>query len=396
MASISKRVTGGGAVRYDVRWRVHGKARERAFPTRAAADAYRRKVEGDELVGSAIDPRRGMVILDEYSEEWLATRRRVDGRPLAPKTLELYRYLLDRHVLPELGRAKLAEIRPQTVRHWHGAVASASSDLQAAKAYRLLSTIMATAVADERIAVNPCRVRGAGVEHSKERPFVDADVVLALADAIEARYRALVLLAGLAGLRRGELLALQRGDVDEVHRTVSVTRQAVETMHGERLVTPPKTGAGVRRVHLPNVVAEALVAHLADHVGPAADALLFTGPKGGPLRLATLQTAWTDARDAVGIRGVTLHDLRHAAGTLAAQTGATTRELMARLGHASPAAAMRYQHAAERRDVEIAVGLDALVEVAKLSPWATVSPIAGMGAGSRELEGHPRGPRRLA
>lgn len=65
--------------------------------------------------------------------------------------------------------------------------------------------------------------------------------------------------------------------------------------------------------------------------------------------------------DVVNLDTLHLHDLRHAAGTLAAQTGATTRELMARLGHASPAGAQRYQHAAERRDVAIAAGLEAML-----------------------------------
>jgi integrase len=59
------------------------------------------------------------------------------------------------------------------------------------------------------------------------------------------------------------------------------------------------------------------------------------------------------------------HDLRHAAGTIFAQQGATTREIMARLGHRSRSAADRYQHAAARRDAELAARLDTATESAR-------------------------------
>lgn len=204
-------------------------------------------------------------------------------------------------------------------------------------------------------------MRGAGVERSNERPFVDAEVVLSLAEVIEPRYKALVLLAGFGGLRLGELLALRPCDIDLDRRVAAVEIQAVDLMDGTRLITPPKTEAGRRTVHLPMVVVEALSWHL--EIFPPRDrsSPVFTGPLSDNLRRATLQKAWTKARVASGHPSLHLHDLRHAAGTLAAQTGATTRELMARLGHASPAAAHRYQHAAERRDADIASALDTLV-----------------------------------
>jgi integrase len=69
---------------------------------------------------------------------------------------------------------------------------------------------------------------------------------------------------------------------------------------------------------------------------------------------------WLPAIEAAEMPGLRFHDLRHTAGTIAAQTGATTKELMARLGHASPRAALIYQHATEERDEEIAAQLDIL------------------------------------
>jgi len=240
-------------------------------------------------------------------------------------------------------------------------VAQDASPLQAAKAYRLVPTIFGTAVDDGRVASNPCRLRGAGVERSAERPFVDAEMVVALAKAIEPRFKALVLLAGFGGLRLGELLALTATGVDLQQHAVRVVAQAVELRDGTRVVTPPKTDAGRRVVHLPLRVNDTLAWHLNAFPPRDSGSLVFTGPLSDGLRRATLQKAWDKARHTAGFPALHLHDLRHAAGTLAAQTGATTREVMARLGHASPAAAQRYQHAAERRDAVIANALDVVL-----------------------------------
>ena len=94
----------------------------------------------------------------------------------------------------------------------------------------------------------------------------------------------------------------------------------------------------------------------------AATDLLFTGPKAAELYRATFNTAWDRARRAVGLVGFHFHDLRHTGNTLAAGTGASTKELMARMGHASARAALIYQHASEERDVLIAERLSAITE----------------------------------
>jgi integrase len=150
-------------------------------------------------------------------------------------------------------------------------------------------------------------------------------------------------------------------DVDLQLHAVRVVAQAVELRDGTRVVTPPKTDAGRGVVHLPLLVTDALAWHLNAFPPRASGSLVFTGPLSDGLRRATLQKAWVKARQTAGFPALHLHDLRHEAGTLAAQTGATTREVMARLGHASLAAAQRYQHAAERRDAVIANALDVVL-----------------------------------
>ena len=364
MAYIQKRKSAGGETRYSVRWRVNGEERQRTFRRSADANTFRVEVERHELSGVAFDPKRAELTFAVYADGWLAHRHKVDGRPLAARTKELYRYELDRFIFPTFGRLELGEIRVGQVRQWHGQLADSVSALQAAKAYRLLRVILNTAVEDERLVSNPCKVRGAGVERSPERPFVDADVVLAISEAIEDRYRAMVLLAGFGGLRLGELLGLRRCDVSVESGRVQVELQTVELKSGERLVTAPKIDAGRRVVAIPATVTEALETHLSLYTEAGLVSPVFTGPASEGLRRATFYTAWVKALAATGQRGIHLHDLCHAAGTLAAQLGATERELMARLGHASPVAARRYQHAAERRDTVIADALQVVIEAA--------------------------------
>jgi integrase len=285
----------------------------------------------------------------------------VKGRPLAPKTLELYRVLLRAHIEPTFSSRQLGAITPGAVRRWHAKVSSDSSAMSAAKSYRLLRAILATAVADGLIQANPCRVRGAGMERSVERPIVGPELVLELADAIGARWNVLVLLAGFGGLRLGELLALRRRHVDLAAGTVTVEEQMVSLDGGRRLLTEPKTEAGRRVVALPHLVLDSLAEHL-DGIGEDPDSLLFPAAGGGLLPTTTFYKHWRRARHQVGHDELHLHDLRHAAGTLAAWTGATERELMARLGHANPAASRRYQHAARDRDRAIAAGLDVILQ----------------------------------
>jgi integrase len=94
---------------------------------------------------------------------------------------------------------------------------------------------------------------------------------------------------------------------------------------------------------------------------------VFVGPKGGKLRRQNFRPIWLKACAAAGIPGVHFHDLRHTGGT-AATTGATIKELMARLGHSSPRAAMIYQHATRDRDRAIADALGQLAEKARTTP----------------------------
>jgi integrase len=216
----------------------------------------------------------------------------------------------------------------------------------------------------EVLRSNRCRVKGAGREDAAERPVVAPDQVARLAEAIDARYRVMVFLAAYCSLRLGELAGLRRGRIDLLHRRIAVEEQAVELGGGQMVFGPPKTAAGRRVVAVPAELVELLEDHLAEFVGPESDALVFTSPEGHPLRRTKFRTRWADACTAAKVSGLHFHDLRGSGATWAATNGATVRELMARLGHATPTMALRYQHATLERDQAIAERLGALLPTA--------------------------------
>lgn len=332
----------------DTRERVPGPT---TYLTKADATRWLATVEADFHRGDDLDPASGSQRFGPYAETWLAAKTNI-----RPNTQELYSYLLEKHILPTFGDELVAKIGASKVRVWNSALRSGSiSEVTAAKAYRLLRQILEAAVDDRLIRSNPCRIKGAAVERSAERKIPSLDEVLRLADAIEPRYRAMVLLAAFAGLRKGECYGLARRhlDLDAQPPTVTVERARVETADG-LLFQPPKTVAGNRSVALPSSVVDELTLHLETFVDANEDALVFTADHSGDTPTKTVwRRSWRKARNKAEV-SCSFHDLRHVAGTLNAAAGATIKEAMARLGHSSPDAALRYQHALEERDSEIA------------------------------------------
>ena len=194
--------------------------------------------------------------------------------------------------------------------------------------------------------------------------------VYAIADAITSRYRGLVILAAFTGLRFGELRALRRKRLDLQGAAVTVAPDdgnVQRDRHGASHFTRPKSRASVRTVAIPTPVIHDLEAHfrLIGDLGP--DSLVFPADKSAdgmrPFHAEAFGRHWRKAVAKVnGLpEGVRFHDLRHTGNTLAATTGASTRELMARMGHASPRAALIYQHASADRDRAIADALAAQI-----------------------------------
>ncbi len=177
------------------------------------------------------------------------------------------------------------------------------------------------------------------------------------------RYRAMTALAGWAGLRFGELIELRRKDIDAKAGVVHV-RRAAALVEGAHVIGAPKSEAGVRDVVIPPHIMPSVRAHLRGMGVTGRDALLFPSAHdpGKHLRPATLCKVFYPAREQIGRKDLRFHDLRHTAGSNATRVGANLAEVMALLGHSTPAAALRYQHVTHGRPAAIAAALSALAK----------------------------------
>ncbi len=350
--------------RYQVRYRgLDGQLRSHAvtFARKTDADRALALIEADIARGAWTDPDRAKFKLADYADVWITQRP-----GLRPRTVEIYRGLLRRHISPYLGNVPLGKIDTPMIRDWRARLLHQGISVsEAAKAYRFLRAVLMTAADDRIIPRNPCRVRGAGEEKPEERPTLTVRQVYELADRMPGGCdRVRVLLAAFASLRWGEITALRRCDIDIEAGTVTVTRQHVQLDTGGVVVSAPKSRASLRTVAIPAAILPAIRAYLDVAVEHSPDSLVFTGSRGGVLRRSNFRRAvkWSKTVEEIGAPGLHFHDLRHTGNTHAAATGASLRDLMDRMGHDSARAALIYQHKTAAAGRAIADALSAQIE----------------------------------
>ncbi|MEU1625805.1 tyrosine-type recombinase/integrase [Streptomyces sp. NPDC020096] len=345
---------------------------EHTFPTKTDAEVKLSEIEADIVRGRWVNPDAGKVNFGEFLDGWFRER------DYAATTRGRNGGVIRLHIRPSLGDLAIAEIDTSRVRRWRAELLAAGiGEPTVVKAYQILRAAMNTAVDDGLIQRNPCRIKGAGITKSPERPVLTVEEVFAVADAIEGRYRVMVLLAAFTGLRFGELAALQRRDIDLEGRFVHVRCAQAEPQSGKLEIKAPKSEAGVRTVSFPASLLPEMKEHLRIFGEDGRTGLLFVGPNGGRLRRNNFHETWTTALRAAGIKGVHFHDLRHTGNTLAATGGASTRELMQRMGHSTVRAAMIYQHLVGGRDQEIADHVDR--QIKKTCKAARLKPVKRKG-----------------
>ena len=250
------------------------------FPTKTEASRWLSIIEADMTRGLWHDPKRGDVLFGEVAEQWYATKLH-----LRPSTQHIYRTLLDRHILPTFAERPVGAITTLDVQMWisdrHRNTRMGANSV--AKTYKVLRTVMESALDAGLIVRNPCRIKGAGTERLPEMRCATVEEVAALAQVVEPRWQALILLAAYSGLRWGELAGLRRRYLDPLHKTVRVVEQCTE-VNGHFVWGPPKTSAGTRTVVLPQFICDVMAEHLARWSEPGVDGLVFVMPEGTPLR----------------------------------------------------------------------------------------------------------------
>ena len=293
-----------------------GMQRSKVFARKADAQRFLNETETAKARGTWTDPALGRVLFRDWLGEWWATTTN-----LRPKTRDRDELLLRRMALPSFGAVPLAAISQRDVRAWVAELSArglAPATVQ--KSYQLLGKVMGAAVDAGMLSQTPCRRVPLPKVEREEMRFLTSAEVATLAEAIQPRYRALVLVGAYGGLRIGELAGLRRSRVDLLGGTVTVAEIVVE-VRGVLHIGPPKTRASRRTVGLPRFVVEELAAHLAEPGDP--ESFVFTAPQGGPLRVTGFRArVWRPATRAVSVDGLRIHDLRHTAVALWIAAGA--------------------------------------------------------------------------
>lgn len=220
----------------------------------------------------------------------------------APRTFATNRHSLDAWILPSsLGQLQLERITPAHVRRWHAHISGQTGATAVRQAYAVLRAVLNTAVADEALHRNPCRIQGAGQAHTPERPLLGLDEVEALVVAMPPELRTLTTLAFWAHTRLGEVLALRRSDVLLDKRQLRIERQVVEVDGVGARITEPKVGSR-RTITLPEPAVDALRAHFERLPRGLPSAPLFTRPDGSELRAHHVHDARKRARHGQPVR----------------------------------------------------------------------------------------------
>jgi integrase len=351
---LTPAVTGDQRCHFLVQWRdSHAIQHGRTFTTWQEAAEFDAAIKAGKLPRDA-PGRRAAVTFGTVAARWLATKQATKR----PSTADLYATELRTHVLPTFAGMALPDISRRDVQEWVNALAASGlSPATVRHAYRaMFKSVLNDAIDDGLLARSPChRIELPAAAAPVIEPLTPAQI-LTLADRIDPRYRAMVLLAAGCGLRWSEAAGLTR---DRIHlggrAQITVDRQLgyrpATTRHGPKtasrpLFAPPKTSASRRVIPLPATVTAALRGHLRAYP-PGLAGLLFTTPVGNVLNPANWrQRIWRPlVRSAPGIPpGTTFHRLRHAYASLLGDAALPDHDIQLRLGHAHPGEIRWYRH----------------------------------------------------
>jgi integrase len=336
---VQRHTLPSGAVRYRARVKWHGRyVTTRVFERKVDAVAWEQDQRRRLRLGEWIDPRRGQVPLSLIAADWLASRSSVKRR-----TRESDEAAWRNYIAPRFGNWPVASITAAEVSAWVGGlVARGLAPSTATRALATLRSVLAFAVADARVQHNVAAVvhKPTSGRVRRDGRALTLDELRALTQACKGRYRDVVPMLALAGLRWGELAGLQVGDrVSVPGPGLRLRRAVLASGGGGALYVDTLKNHRSRTVPLVMDLVPIVDRWAA---GKAPDAWLFDAPEGGPLRESNWKRSvgWSAATSAVGIPGFRVHDLRHTAASVWLAAGADPKVVQRVLGHATAAMTM--------------------------------------------------------
>ena len=320
------------APRFRARWRTpEGKYRSQTFRRKVDAERHLTRIENSMLTGGYVDPSAGKVTFREFAEQWRAMQVHRSG------TAKSVEQQLRLHVYPHFGDRPIGAIRPGEIQATVQRLGQTLAPSTVEVIYGRVVAVFRAAIRDRVIPVSPCvDVRRPASAPASTLQVLTSEQVVAIADEVPERYRALVVAGAGLGLRPGELFGLILDRVDFLRRSVRVDQQLARLPGGGVGLEPPKTAASYRSVPLPQTVADELAAHLARWSPHPTLGVLFTTSAGGPVQERVFRQVWASARHRAGLPDwATPHDLRHYYASVLIRSGASVKVVQSRLGHAS-------------------------------------------------------------
>ena len=259
-------------------------------------------------------------------------------------TQQIYLVLLKKHLLPRFEASRLCDITRAEIQQFVLAKLRQGLSWETTDHIRhLLSKVLGTAMEWQFLADNSAR----GIKMPERtlkhpRTFLQADEVRRLLSGMGEPTRTICLVATLAGLRIGEILARRWGRIDLVAGTLRVEEKCYKGNFGT-----PKTKASRREVPLASVVVQALLAHRSRSRDTSPDALVFATRRGTPLSADNLRKReLAEACKRVGLRRIDWHTLRHTHSSLLHALGTPLKVTQSLLGHSRLATTLEvYIHA---------------------------------------------------
>ncbi|WP_084527474.1 tyrosine-type recombinase/integrase [Nocardioides dokdonensis] len=324
MSSIKRRDSGKWRARYRD---ADGKEHARHFERKVDAQRWLDEVTASILTGNYVDPKAGKITFEVFARQWqLAQVHR-------PNTAAAVDSALRVHAFPAFGGRQIASIKPSDIQNFVHTLTQRLAPSTVRVTYQHVRAVFRAAEADRLIARSPCqRISLPRVERRVLQPL-PSEVVIALEGAMPHRWAAMIPLMAGTGIRPGEAAGLSLDRVDFLRRTVRIDRQLLLTWpptHG-----PPKTRSSIRTIPLPQVVVNALAAHVAQFPVGENEAI-FTNTDGSLLKRDHVSAAFRRAVTASGAPAQTrLHDLRHYYASLLIRHGESVKVVQSRLGHSS-------------------------------------------------------------
>lgn len=299
-----------------------------------------------------------------FALRWVEERTTPNGTPLAIRTKAEYKRIIETGKLAPFAEVPISQITTDMVRAWWADEARGKAITSASHAYTLLKSVMSTAVEDDLILKNPCTIRGASTARTgnDRRIPTDEEISAILNAATGSKYQNVIRLAAYGGLRIGEILPLEKADITPIYEKgtktptgleISVKKHLIHDKENQKwtVIDGAKSEAGVRDVA---IYGQDVVTPIWEWVTTRPDGYLWPGKNGSVASYYTFRTTWQRWKKKANLKGFDFHSLRAYHGTRFAQkTDASLKEIMARLGHSTPEAALRYQHSGDR-DHELA------------------------------------------